>query len=204
MCWSSRRPRSDVVAGDRVRDRDPALAADRGTRRRRTAPSKPSRSQASPGTEPIPWPGAIAAAPRRRTACPGARRRRGSSAGRPSSARRPRGRRPPPRRRSSGGRGRSPWACRPSARRGGSDPSTPTPTTSRSSEQLEPGWSEPSDGSALQPVALLDELAGPGDELVAGHAARSPPPDHRLAVGPGAERPRSGPAVADRLARRTG
>ena len=88
---------------------------------------------------------------RRRTASPGARPRRGSSAARPSSARRPRGRRPPPRRASSAGRGRCPSACRPSARRGGSGPCSPTPSPAGRPSAGATSGATASDGFALQP-----------------------------------------------------
>src|SRR6185369_16802322 len=40
--------------------------------------------------------------------------------------------------------------------------------------ELEPGLEAAQARLALEPVALLDELAGPGDELVAGHRGVSP------------------------------
>ena len=117
-----------VVAGRLVAglpDRAASSSASGGTSkrarpgdvRRPRAPARRRRAPARRRRRPSP----------RGTASPAAPPRRGSSAARPSSGGRPRGRRPPPRRRSSAGPARSPSACRPRARRGGSDPCSPTP-----------------------------------------------------------------------------
>ena len=99
----------EVVAGDRVGNRDLALATNRERRRRRR-----SRPPARPAVCPCLGP-ARCRGPRRQTASPAARQRRGSSEAPRSWPPRPRGRRPPPRPASSAGRGRCPSACRPSA-----------------------------------------------------------------------------------------
>ncbi len=96
---------------------------------------------------------------RRRTASPGARPHRGSSAARRSSARRPRGRRRPPRRRSSGGRGRCPSACRPSARRGGSGPCSPRPWRAGRPSAGATSGATAATARACSRVALVDQLA---------------------------------------------
>ena len=129
---------------------------------------------------------------RRRTASPAARPRRGSSGARRSSARRPRGRRRPPRRPSSGGRGRCPSACRPSARRGGSGPCCPTPwragrpsagaTSGATAATGSPARRSPSSTRAR--FAAMNSSRFTSDVL-AGE-------DHRLAVRPRPPRPRSG------------
>ena len=65
--------------------------------------------------------------------------------------------------------------------------------------------SAPSDGCGLEALALGDELAGPADELVAGHGAGHPSP--RIIASRSARARRvhgPGRAVADRLRHRTG
>ena len=85
--------------GDRVRNRDLAMAAD-GDRHLRVPAHRPALDteviRGRPGRTPSPAPGPCPS-PRRRTASPGDRPRRGSSGGRTSSPPQPRGRRPPPR-----------------------------------------------------------------------------------------------------------
>ena len=69
--------------------------------------------------------------------------------------------------------------------------------------QLEPRLEAAQRRVGLEALALVDQLAGPGDELVAGHvaaASSATPRDERLAVGARPQRPGAGPAVADRRA----
>ena len=136
---------------------------------------------------------------RRGTASPGARRRPGSSAGRPSSGPRPRGRRPPPRRASSAGRARSPSACPPSARRGGSGPSIPQAVARRSSESWSQVWSAVSDGAASRrsPSAISWRVRRISSSRVIGGQSRPA----RAAVGFGDGPPRAPRHRLVRLAR---
>ena len=74
----------------------------------------------------------------------------------------------------------------------------PQAVASRSSERWSHIWSDAERRVGAQPVALVDELARPADELVAGHAGPSPGADHRLAIRARPSRPGSGLPVADR------
>ena len=76
----------------------------------------------------------------------------------------------------------------------------PHAVASRSSERWSQIWSERERRVGLQPVALVDQLAGARRSARRGSRLPSSPRDHRLAVGPRPPRPRPGPAVADRRA----
>ena len=65
---------------------------------------------------------------------------------------------------------------------------------------LEPDLERGERRVGLQPVALVDQLAGRRRSARRGSCARPRRPDHRLAVRPRPPRPRPGPAVADRRA----
>ena len=80
----------------------------------------------------------------------------------------------------------------------------PHAVASRSSDRWSQIWSEASDGLGPQPVALVDELARAGDELVARHVAFLADPDHRLAIRPRPRRPRSRDARRRSAHRRSG
>ena len=177
MCWSSRSAEQQVVASDRIRHRDAAFAAERERGRRRHAAR---RASAHPDPAPIP----VLAHERHPLALDGIEahpRARPSSAGDLADV---------------GGLlvGRH----RPAAhdvlrladhqpRRGGSGPSSPTRREQVVAE-LEPDLERGAgSGCALETLALGDQLAGPGDELVAGHAQ----PASRRRVDPRARAPRA-------------
>ena len=104
-----------VVAGDRIRGRDVALAADR--RHHGSAASRAGRRRTPACRGP-----AVLTDERHRLPLDGVEAHPEELR---SSARRPHERRPPPRPDPSVGPGRCPSACRPSATRGDSDPSCP-------------------------------------------------------------------------------
>jgi hypothetical protein len=141
------------------------------------------RASDVPGWSPCPTPRS-----RRGRACPGAPLRQGSFAALPSSARRPRGRRQPPRRRHRRDRGRCPWACRPSATQVVAVHAPPRVESRSSTAAARPGARRAT--GWRRGARPRRQLAGPRDQLVAGHACASA--DQRLAVLAGAARPRPG------------
>ena len=164
-----------------ARDRDPGpgtLASrrrPRGSAERRRVRSSARHCRAGtarPATDrPSPGPAPIARPPRRERHALPLHRVEAHPQRRGLLARRPRGRRPPPRPPSSAGRERRASACRPSATRGGSGPSCPTPSTAARRRAGATSGATRATAGGLESLALLDEPPGPGDQLRPRHRA---------------------------------